>query len=139
MAGKAARRSRVDRKTLRLLDANLNRAREGVRVVEDAARFYWNDGARYRRLRALRHRLDQVARRRYKDLVEARESRNDVGRRLAEGGRQKIEDVVAANVRRAQEAVRVLEEYSKVFSPAAAGEFKAVRYALYQEEKGLLK
>lgn len=131
--------AKLERSTARILDANLNRAREGVRVVEDAARFHLNDTVLYRRLRQSRHDLDRIARRRYRDLVGSRESAEDVGRTIPEGGRKNVGEVVAANIRRAQEAVRVLEEYSKIFSPKAGGELKAIRYRLYQDEKRLLR
>lgn len=129
----------MDIKILRLLDANLNRAREGLRVVEDTARFVWNDAPQYRRIRTLRHGLHRVTQSSYKGLVSARESVKDVGRKISEGSRSNLSAVVSANMRRAQEAVRVLEEYSKVLSPGAAPELKKIRYQLYQEEKELLK
>ncbi len=127
----------VPKPVLRLLDANLNRAREGLRVVEDTARFVWGDAAAYKRLRALRHELQRITASRYRLLVEGRDSENDSGRRMKEGSRSNLKDVVAANIRRAQEAVRVLEEYSKVFGPSAAAGFKKVRFRLYIEEKKL--
>lgn len=131
--------ARIDRRTARLIDANLNRAREGLRVVEDAARFLWDDADLYRRIRDARHRLDALSRRHYRDLIESRDSRADAGRRLPESGRTSVAAVVAANIRRAQEASRVLEEFSKVFSRNAAPTFKAIRYALYDVEKRLLR
>ncbi len=123
----------------RLLDANLNRAREGLRVLEDTARFLWNDAGMYKRLRALRHRLHEATALSYRRLVDARDSAGDPGRRIEEGGRSSVAGVVAANMRRAQEAVRVLEEYGKIFSKDAGAKFKAVRYALYREEKRIVK
>ncbi len=129
----------MDKKVARLLDANLNRAREGLRVVEDTARFVWDDAKLYRRIRSLRHALHAATASSYKTLVLARDSANDAGRKVKEGGRTNLAAVVSANLRRAQEAVRVLEEYGKVFSPKAAVEFKRVRYALYQEETKILK
>lgn len=129
----------MDKKTARLLDANLNRAREGIRVVEDTARFAWNNAALYRHLRGLRHKLHKITQDSYRDLVSARESVKDAGREVKEGGRASIGMVVSANLRRAQEAVRVLEEYSKVFAKNAAGDLKKVRYDLYQCEKRILK
>jgi thiamine-phosphate pyrophosphorylase len=125
----------VPKPVLRLLDANLNRAREGLRVAEDTARFVRNDEKTYRRLRSLRHDLQSITASRYRILVSGRNSEADSGRRMKEGGRSTIADVVAANLRRAQEAVRVLEEYSKVFGPSAAPEFKKIRFQLYVEEK----
>jgi thiamine-phosphate pyrophosphorylase len=129
----------VDKKTARLLDANLNRAREGLRVVEDTARFIWNDSTLYARLRSVRHRLHEITASKYKFLLEARDSESDAGRTIKEGKRPSVGAVVAANMRRAQEAVRVLEEYSKVFSPTAGAALKEIRYRLYTEEKRLLK
>src|ERR1044071_6481170 len=129
----------ADKKTLRLLDANLNRAREGLRVVEDTARFLWNDSGLYRRLRRLRHDLHRITAARYKDLLKSRNSEGDAGRKVKENSRASVSSVVSANLRRAQEAVRVLEEYSKVFSPRAAAGFKKIRFQLYVEEKKLRK
>lgn len=131
--------NRRDDGVARLLDANLNRAREGLRVVEDTARFLWDDAAMYKRLRLLRHRLHEVTAASYRKLVDARDSVKDPGREMAEGGRSSVAAVASANIRRAQEAVRVLEEYSRIFSKGAGADFKAIRYALYQEEKRISK
>jgi thiamine-phosphate pyrophosphorylase len=139
MAVARTKKRPVDLSTARLLDANLNRAREGLRVLEDTARFLWNDKPMVVRLRAIRHGLHRITAARYSELIQARDSRADVGRTVVETGRTRLSDVAAANMRRAQEAVRVLEEFSKVFSPAAAPEFKKIRYQLYTEEKRLLK
>lgn len=126
---------KLDKATARLIDANLNRAREGIRVVEDTARFIWDDASLYKRLRSLRHRLHDATRNVYRNLVSARESNLDAGRKIKEGRRASISSVVSANLRRAQEAVRVLEEFSRVMSPGKASTLKAIRYRLYQEEK----
>lgn len=106
-------------------------------MVEDTARFVWNDAKTYQRLRALRHQLHKLSTSHYKALVKGRDSESDSGRTIKEGSRKKLGAVVSANLRRAQEAVRVLEEYSKVFGPKAAKGFKQVRYRLYIEEKQL--
>lgn len=129
-----------DKKALyRLLDANLNRAREGIRVVEDAARFLWNNTVLYKQLRLLRHQLHQISAKRFYDLLSARDVDGDSGRVLKEGGRSELKDVLNANMHRAQEALRVLEEYGKLFSAEAGGEFKRIRYRLYALEKKLWK
>ena len=80
-----------------------------------------------------------MTRKSYKILIAARDSVDDVGREIKETGRSSVSAVVSANLRRAQEAVRVLEEYGKVFSRGAAEKFKRIRYRLYQEEKKVLK
>lgn len=128
-----------DKKIARVLDANLNRAREGLRVVEDTARFVWTDNKLYKRLRSLRHRLHEITASSYKGFVLSRNSVEDHGRKIKEGPRGTLAGVVSANLRRAQEAVRVLEEYGKVISPRAAPAFKKIRYQLYEEEKNILK
>jgi thiamine-phosphate pyrophosphorylase len=122
----------------RVLDANLNRAREGLRVLEDTARFVWNDRSLFESLRGARHGLDRATRAAYPKLVSGRESAADMGRRMAEGKSRDWPGLVAANFRRVQEALRVLEEYGKVFSPGAASRFKAVRFQMYVDEKKAL-
>lgn len=129
---------KIPASVLRLLDANLNRAREGVRVVEDTARFVWNEKQFYARLRAVRHDLHRVTASAYETLVLARDTDGDAGRVIKEPDRRTMKGLISANLRRAQEAVRVLEEYSKVFSPKAAAQLKVIRFKLYQEEKKIL-
>jgi thiamine-phosphate pyrophosphorylase len=129
----------ADKKVARLLDANLNRAREGLRVVEDTARFIWNDEKLYKRVRSVRHKLHAVTALSYKFLVSARESEADAGRKMKEGTRGSLGAVVGANIRRAEEAVRVLEEYSKVFSRKAAHALKQIRYQIYTLEKEVVR
>ncbi len=122
----------------RVLDANLNRAREGLRVLEDTARFVWDDRGLFTVLRKARHDLDKATRTAYPRLVAGRESTHDMGRRMKEGQSRDWPGLVAANFRRAQEALRVLEEYGKVFSPHAAA-FKKIRFQLYMAEKKSLR
>lgn len=129
----------ANKQIARLLDANLNRAREGLRVVEDTARFVWEDAKLYRRIRSLRHELHTLTAGSYKFLVAARESGDDAGRKIKEGPRSSLGAVVGSNIRRAEEAVRVLEEYSKFLSKGAAAGFKKIRYQLYVLEKDLVK
>ena len=123
----------------RLLDANLNRAREGLRVLEDTARFIWEHDSLYRRFRSIRHELDRLSRSVLPALVKARSSDTDSGRTVKEGRRRSLEAVVVSNMRRAQEATRVLEEYSRVFSSQAGRRFKVIRYRLYVEEQKIFK
>ena len=120
---------------LRLLDVNLNRAREGLRVIEDVSRFVLNNQKDSLRLKQLRHRLNRIAVRAYPDLISARDVKHDLGRLTHEKGHHNLNSVVRANFRRSQEALRVLEEYARIISTNAAGEFKKIRYTLYQIEK----
>lgn len=119
----------------RVLDANLNRAREGLRVLEDTARFVWDSPGLFRSFRDVRHELDLVARRAYPRLVAARDSAADEGRTVPEKKQRDWQGLVVSNFRRAQEALRVLEEYGKVISPEAVSAFKRIRFRLYSAEK----
>lgn len=129
----------ADAKVLRVLDANLNRAREGIRVLEDTARFVWEDKKLFAELRALRHGLDEATRSAYPRLVASRKGAEDMGRTIPEENKRNWKGLVAANCRRAGEALRVLEEYGKVFSFRHASRFKALRYRLYIAESNCFK
>ena len=72
---------------LRVVDANLNRAREGLLVIEDTARFVLCDDVSYKKLRALRHKLDAITRVAYPKLLKERDSVDDGGRVMPEGRR----------------------------------------------------
>ncbi|MEZ6184213.1 MAG: thiamine phosphate synthase [Planctomycetota bacterium] len=130
----------------RALDANLNRALEALRVVEDYARFVVARPGVARKAKALRHATqDAVA-----SLVpatqrlEARDAEGDPGRAggvLAppEAGRSSVEQVALANLARAQEALRALEEFSKPASPEVASRLSQQRYAVYTLGQELLR
>ena len=123
----------------RLIDANLNRCREGLRVVEDTARFILEEEKIYKQIRSLRHKLEGLTRDIYPELLRNRDSINDSGRAIKEGKRKSIREVLIANFKRAQEALRVLEEYGRLISPSAGAGFKKIRYGVYNIEKIMLK
>ncbi|MEE8588953.1 MAG: thiamine-phosphate pyrophosphorylase [Sulfurimonadaceae bacterium] len=118
----------------RVIDANLNRLKEGVRVIEDIARYVNNDKALASKLKEIRHqsRIDDL-----QNLLSSRDSVNDVLRPTvtSEMNRDSLESIIIANYKRAQESSRVLEEMYKIVDPALSENFKSLRYALYQLEK----
>ena len=64
----------------RILDASANRAREGLRVVEDYVRFVLDDPGLTRRLKEVRHRLGEAVRGLDPELlIGSRDTRGDVG------------------------------------------------------------
>jgi thiamine-phosphate pyrophosphorylase len=137
-----AKRSSKERKNvlnhksiLRIVDANSNRCREGLRVVEDSLRFVLNDGNLYKKIRTIRHSVDKISRNIYGDLIKERDSFDDLGRKIPEVSKKDLQDVMIANFKRVQESLRVLEEYSKTFVPLASTEFKKQRYNAYVLEK----
>ena len=127
------------RGALRILDASLNRAREALRVVEDVARFHRGDAALAAELKDLRHRIDRPARPLARALLRARDSEHDVGREgdLPVRGPRPLEEVAAANLKRAQEALRSVEEVAKGRHPALSAAAHAARFELYAVERRL--
>lgn len=111
--------------TLRTLDAAANRAREGLRVVEDFVRFSLDDAHLARLLKELRHELtERLADLDHFGLIAARDTLGDVGTHIKtprEQTRQLPIDVVVANCRRVEEALRTLEEFSKLLLGHAVG------------------
>lgn len=128
----------MDKKDLRLLDANLNRLREGIRVVEDIYRYIFNDKSTASKLKDLRHksRIDN-----YKELLDSRDIKNDVLRSSikSEQNRSDLNSILIANFKRAQESSRVLEEFGKLISAEVSEDFKYIRYELYHLEKQVFK
>lgn len=122
----------------RLLDANLNRAREGLRVIEDVARFLYNDKELCKKLRNLRHNLSKITQSVYPRLVKSREPEKDVGLSIKEGKRSNLKDILFANFRRVEEGIRVLEEFSRLISADAGVRFKKIRFKVYGIEKKIV-
>jgi thiamine-phosphate pyrophosphorylase len=128
----------------RVLDANINRAKEGLRVCEEIVRFILNDRHLTSRLKRLRHQIDVISRglSRRSDLLAERESEKDVGRSTyhkREFKRDNYRDIFSANIQRAKEAVRVLEEFSKLKNREVALKFMEIRYDIYELEKKAIK
>jgi thiamine-phosphate pyrophosphorylase len=117
-----------------MLDANLNRASEGLRAAEDVLRFVARSAPLSGEARALRHLVRRTvlgaipAGR----LLASRDSAHDPGRGRWEATRRSTRDLLSANLRRAQESARVLEEGLRLAGrPAATRSMQAVRYRLY--------
>jgi len=124
----------MDKTLLRVIDANLNRLKEGIRVIEDIARYADNDKELSKKLKTLRHlaRVDDI-----KPLLSSRDAVNDVLRPTmsTEMQRTDVESIIISNYKRAQESSRVLEEIYKIISPELSENFKNIRYELYTLEK----
>jgi len=131
-------------KIIRIIDANLNRGREGLRVVEDLVRFIMDDSSLASQIKSARHEITEIAKQLPiddNDLLNARDSIGDVGIELnsaSEDNRTSILQIACANIRRAQESMRVLEELSKLYSAEVALKFKRLRFQLYEIEKRVL-
>jgi thiamine-phosphate pyrophosphorylase len=122
----------------RILDANLDRAREGLRVVEEWCRFGLDDSASTGICKQLRQELGHWH---CNDFRLARDTAGDVGTDLTHAQEQVRADIPAvlqANLCRVQEALRALEEYGKVYDPAMGAACKQMRYQVYTLESKLL-
>lgn len=128
---------------LRILDANINRAREGLRVCEDLVRFGVDAPAQFRRLRALRHDLNAVLRHlpvKTAEAVASRNSARDSGRRSpGSSSVRSLEHLLLINLQRVKEALRVLEETSRLLAPRQTARFQALRFRTYDVESDLLR
>jgi thiamine-phosphate pyrophosphorylase len=126
----------------RILDAAANRAREGLRVVEDYVRFTLDDRHLTSLLKSWRHRLtDILSSIDSHGLASSRDTARDVGTTVTtrrEGIRASLFDVVRANFKRVEEATRTLEEYGKVLSSVLGRQLEALRYELYTIEKAVV-
>lgn len=129
------------REIIRALDAAANRAAEGLRVVEDYTRFVLNDRHLTQQFKNLRHEVQRgLAGIPARERLAARESRGDVGATIANPAAEKRrgkDAVIVASCHRAQEALRSLEEFSRLIEPGWGGHFESLRYQLYTLEKVL--
>lgn len=126
----------------RIIDASANRAREALRVLEDYGRFVLDDAFLSQELKTLRHALREILEHfSTHELLAARETLRDVGTSLStrqERERHALTDVVQANLKRLQEALRSLEEYGKLDNPTLGQALEQLRYRSYTLERMLL-
>lgn len=127
---------------LRIIDANLNRTGEGLRVIEEFARLSLNNEAVTQRLKSLRHKVLITDTGLQKQLLNARDATGDVGSAMdvpGEGKTKETAEIVIANARRVQESLRVLEELAKTPGTGLDTEnYRRGRFELYTIEKELL-
>ncbi|WP_413174363.1 thiamine phosphate synthase [Anabaena azotica] len=122
----------------RILDANLDRAREGLRIIEEWCRFGLNDASL---AEACKHLRQEVGRWHTAQMRAARDTPGDPGTDLThpqEEQRADITSLLQANFCRVQEALRVLEEYGKLYDPNMGSAFKQMRYQVYTLESTLM-
>ncbi len=134
---------------LRIVDANLNRLSEGLRFLEDVARFLLNDATLSQQLKTMRHNLAEVTKPLTAKLLSQRSSEHDVGiskenvsyEQEAKHTQQDLPGVITANAKRAEESFRVLEELAKLpeINPMLDSvRFERLRFTLYTLEQKLL-
>jgi len=123
----------------RIIDANINRTKEGLRVCEEIARFILNSRTLTSKFKQIRHKVDALLKRlpSRTTLLDERESLKDVGKEIYihELKRRDSQDIFFANIQRVKESLRVLEEFTKLINRNIAIEFKRLRYDIYEIEK----
>ena len=123
-------------KLFRLIDANLNRLKEGIRVVEDCQRYIFDNKNLTKKLKSIRHKARVEN---FQEFLKHRDIVGDVAKSTtkSEKNRDNIDDVLIANIKRAEESARVLEESFKLLDSSKAEDFKLIRYELYDIEKSI--
>jgi len=126
--------SNTQKQIERIIDANINRLREGLRVLEDINRYIWSDSTLSKRLKSLRHKVAttyNIDRLLYRD-IEGDVSKESIKSEL---DREDLKSIVIANFSRSQESARVLEEIFKLQNLDYSSLFKNIRYELYSIER----
>lgn len=128
---------------LKIIDVNFNRAKEGLRVVEEILRFCLGNRTLTNNAKNTRHKLVAIFKNHKiseSNLNMSRNITNDVGR-YAQYLEKKsdLSDVFFANIHRSQEALRVLEEISSLFSFSLFKQLKNLRFKIYALEKKSLE
>lgn len=121
----------------RIIDANLNRSKEALRVVEDILRFNYDDDDLATQTKGIRAHLGSIAKK-YIKTIAHRDTQNDCLTQVTlpeEKERESLFDILIANFKRAQESLRVLEEVFKLVSIESSLMCKQSRYKTYILEK----
>jgi len=126
-------------KIYRVIDANINRLTEGIRVCEDIIRFLINDYSIWIKFKKVRHEISAIVKKitaRHK-LIEHRDIVRDVGKKSikSESRRDNYQQIFFANIQRTKESLRVLEEFSKLLGNSQTQKIKKIRYKIYALEK----
>ncbi|OGI21111.1 MAG: thiamine-phosphate diphosphorylase [Candidatus Melainabacteria bacterium RIFOXYA12_FULL_32_12] len=123
----------------RIIDANLNRATEALRAIEEISRFYLDNKILSEKLKFLRHQLANIIDENYKNLLNSRNTQEDVGIDI-KNPTQKVDiwDIYKANFKRLQQSLRVLAEFAQA-EGLNIQLFENARYDSYTLEKTMFE
>ncbi|MFN7182008.1 MAG: thiamine phosphate synthase [Planctomycetota bacterium] len=122
----------------RIIDANFNRAKEALRVLEDISRFSLLNKKFSHQLRNLRHEIDKLidCKESYLTIINSRESVLDPGKSFfTQQPVQHLYDIAVSNIQRLQEGLRSLEEIYKTISVKKSNLCMKIRFATYEFAK----
>lgn len=127
-------------KIYRIIDVEVNRVSEALRVLEDLSRFVYDNKKITTDLKESRHKLRGMFRKEENNLTAYRNVKTDHGleisRKIARIERCNLKDIMLANFKRAEEGLRSMEEFSKMFKEKNLVEdIEALRYKIYDIEK----
>ena len=128
-----------DNRIAQLIDANLDRAREGLRVMEDWCRFGLKRNDFSIQIKDWRQQLGAQHHNIYR---KARLSSEDPAMGVShplQKNRSTPEDIFIANSSRVQEALRVIEEFTRITDPKLSEVASKIRYATYEIEIKVLE
>ena len=129
---------------LKIIDANLNRTLEGIRIIEEITRFIFQDKRLTGHLKGIRHRVKEEIESLFiggESLLMARDVRRDAGISFYikdEFQRSNLREILKVNFKRTEESLRVLEEFTKLIKPRSGLVFKKLRFEIYSLEKQVL-
>jgi thiamine-phosphate pyrophosphorylase len=132
----------MERAAYRIIDANFNRAREGLRVIEDYCRFYLNSAPLTERAKGLRHELSAAIENvNAGQLLASRDTLGDVGinSRIDEQlKRTDLKSAFTAACKRLTEALRTLTEVIQTQNQPVAQAIEKLRFDAYELEKDIV-
>jgi len=131
---------KIEKNAYRVIDANLNRAKEGLRVCEEIFRFAFPNRTLSGRFKKIRHDVSNALDHTFlnkSELLNSRNSKGDIGKSssILELKRNDFRDIFFANIQRSKESLRVLEEFCKLINKKRLAKIKSLRYELYDAEK----
>jgi len=120
----------------RMIDANFNRCREGLRVIEDIVRFCLKLDF-FEELKEVRHAVSKIEIKYEAKGILSRDSVNDPGNKPFESEKRKkeIKNLLSANFKRIEESLRVLEDTLMMIDPQDSEAVKEIRFKVYTLEK----
>lgn len=124
---------------LRAIDANFNRAREALRVIEDILRFSNFETQRISEIRKLRHFLTRQYLKNFGHRpITERDTISDIGKKNKPYPAQTPKQIITRNFLRAEEALRCIEEFSRIINPESTTIWQDFRFNVYNIEKDVL-
>ena len=128
-----------DQRVEQIIDANLDRAREGLRVLEDWARFGLGSRELVKEFKNFRQILGKYHVKIYKDSRNFTKDTSIGLTHKEQFEKKSIKNIISSNSARIQEALRVIEEYSKIDNRELSYAAGNIRYQIYSLEIRLLK